>query len=79
MHGLTLRASRTVLPSRLNTLLSLTPTVCGWEGRFGTAVRAVTHALGHNWAATADAPPERELECRGNAQPEYPLRGILAL
>jgi len=48
MHGLTLRASRTVLPSRLNTLPSLTPTVCGWEGRFGTAVRAVTHALGHN-------------------------------
>lgn len=93
MHGLTVRLSRTVLPSRLNNLPSssgyarllvercstlLTPTVCGWEGRFDMAIRAETHALGHNWAATADAPPERELECRGNAQPQYPLRGILA-
>ena len=40
---------------------------------------AVTHTVGHNSVATVDAPRESVLEGRGNTQPEYPLRGILAL
>ena len=56
-----------------------TPGVTGEEGRFGTAVRAETHTIGHNSVATVDVPRESVLESRGNAQPEYPLRGILAL
>ena len=56
-----------------------TPGVTGEEGRFDTAVRAVTHTVGHNPVATVDAPRESVLESRGNAQPQYPLRGILAL
>jgi hypothetical protein len=76
MHGLTLRASRTVLPRWLNSQSSLTPAVCGEEGRFDTAVRAEKHTVGHNSVATADVPRESVLENRGNAQPEYPLRGF---
>jgi hypothetical protein len=51
----------------------------GWEGPIDRAVRAVTHTVGHNSVATVDVPRESVLENRGNAQPEYPLRGILAL
>ncbi len=49
MHGVTVRLTRTVLPRWLNSQPFLTPTVCGEEGRFDTAVRAVTHVFGHNW------------------------------
>jgi hypothetical protein len=79
MHGLPLRASRTVLPRWLNSQPSLTLAVSGEEGPFDRATRAVTYVRGHNWTATFDVPRERVLENRGNAQPEYPLRGILAL
>jgi len=77
MHGLTLRASRTVLPRWLNSQRSLTPAVCGEEGPIDRAVRAVTHTVGHNSVATFDGSRKSVLEPRGNAQPEYPLRGIL--
>ena len=79
MHGLTVRLRRTVRPRGLKTPPSSTPGVTGEEGRFDTAVRAVTHTVGHNPVATFDAPRESVPESRGNAQPEYPLRGILAL
>ena len=79
MHGVTVRLTRTVLPRWLNSQPFLTPTVCGEEGRFDTAVRAVTHVFGHNWTATIDGSRESVLEPRGNARTEYPLRGILAL
>ena len=94
MHGLTFRASRTVLPRGLKNPPSssgvarllvglrptlLTPAVCGEEGPLDRATRAEKYVLGHNWTATFDVPRESVLENRGNAQPEYPLRGILAL
>lgn len=79
MHGVTVRLTRTVLPCWLNSQPSSTPIVDGEEGRFDTAPRAVTHAVGHNSVATVDVPRESVLENRGNAQPQYPLRGILAL
>ena len=79
MHGLTVRLTRTVLPRGLKTPPSSTPGVTGEEGRFGTAARAGTHTVGHNSVATSDVPRESVFENRGNAQPEYPLRGILAL
>lgn len=79
MHGLTLRVRRTVFPRGLENPPSLTPAVCGEEGRFDTALRAGKHALGHNGAATADGPRESVFESRGNARPQYPLRGILVL
>ena len=94
MHGLTLRVRRTVLPRGLKTPPSssgyarllvehcstlLTPAVCGEEGPIDRAVRAEKHTAGHNSVATFDVPRESVLENRGNAQPEYPLRGILAL
>jgi hypothetical protein len=67
MHGLPLRASRTVLPRWVNTQPSLTPAVCGEKGPIARAARAVTHVCGHNWTATFDVPRERVLENRGNA------------
>ena len=79
MHGLTVRLRRTVRPRGLKTPPSSTPGVTGEEGRFDTAIRAGTHTVGHNSVATVDAPRESVPESRGNAQPEYPLRGILAL
>ena len=94
MHGLTLRASRTVLPRWLNSQPSssgyarllvercstlLTPAVCREEGPIDRATHAGKHTVGHNSVATVDVPRESVLENRGNAQPEYPLRGILAL
>ena len=79
MHGLTLRVRRTVLPRGLKNPPSLTPVAYGEEGRFDTASRAVTHTVGHNSVATFDGPRESVFESRGNAQPQYPLRGILAL
>ena len=79
MHGLTLRVRRTVLPRWLNSQPSLTPAVCGEEGPIDRATRAVTHTVGHNSVATFDGSRESVLAPRGNAQPEYPRRGILAL
>ena len=94
MHGVAVRLTRTVLPRWLNNQPSssgyarllvgrcptlLTPAVCGEEGPIDRATRAEKHVLGHNWTATLDVPRESVLENRGNAQPEYPLRGILAL
>ena len=79
MHGVAVRLTRTVLPRWLNSRPSLTPAVCGEEGPIDRATRAEQHVLGHNWTATFDGPRESVLENRGNAQPEYPLRGILAL
>ena len=79
MHGLTHRVRRTVLPRWLNSQPSLTPAVCGEEGPIDRATRAGKHTVGHNSVATFDVPRESVLENRGNAQPEYPLRGILAL
>jgi len=79
MHGLTPRVRRTVLPRWLNSQPSSTPAICGEEGPIDRAVRAVTHTVGHNSVATVDGSRESVLEPRGNAQPEYPLRGILAL
>ena len=79
MHGLTLQVRRTVLPRWLNSQLSLTPAVCGEEGLIDRAIRAVTHTVGHNSVATFNGSRESVREPRGNAQPEYPLRGILAL
>ena len=76
MHGLTVPLRRTVLPRWLNSQLSLIPAVCGEEGPIDRAARAVTHVLGHNLTATADVPRESVPENRGNAQPEYPLRGF---
>ena len=55
-----------------------TPAVCGEEGPLDRATRAGTHTVGHNSVATFEVPRESVLENRGNAQPEYPLRGILA-
>ena len=79
MHGVTVRLTRTVLPRWLNNQPSLTPADCGEEGPIDRAVCAGKYVLGHNWTATFDVPRESVLENRGNAQPEYPLRGILAL
>jgi hypothetical protein len=78
MHGLTVWLRRTVRPRGLNTppSASQTPGVTGEEGRFDPAVRAGTHVRGRNRTATADAGRESVLHRRGNAQPEYPLRGI---
>jgi hypothetical protein len=56
-----------------------TSSTSGWEGPFDRAVRAGTHTVGHNSVATFDGSRESVFEPRGNAQPEYPLRGILAL
>ena len=53
--------------------------VCGEEGPLDRAVRAVTHTVGHNSVATIDGSRESVPEPQGNAQTEYPLRGILAL
>ena len=74
-----LRVRRTVLPRGLKTPPSLTPVVNREEGPIDRAVRAGKHTVGHNSVATFDVPRESVLENRGNAQPEYPLRGILAL
>ena len=79
MHGLTLQVRRTVLPRWLNNQPSLTPAVCGEEGPIDRAVRAVTHTAGHNSVATFDGSRESVLAPRGNAQPEYPLRGFSRL
>jgi len=76
MHGLTVQLSRTVLPRWLNSQLSSTPAVCGEEGPIDRARRAVTHTVGRNSVATFDGSRESVLEPRGNAQPEYPLRGF---
>ncbi|UHQ96039.1 IS200/IS605 family accessory protein TnpB-related protein [Natrinema halophilum] len=40
------------------------------------AERAGKHTAGHNSVATVDGSRESVLEPRGNAQPEYPLRGF---
>ncbi len=45
MHGLTLRASRTVLPRWLNSQPSLTPAACGEEGPIDRATRAANTSL----------------------------------
>ena len=89
-----LRVRRTVLPRGLKTPPSssgvarllvgrsptlLTPADCGEEGPIDRATCAGKHTVGHNSVATFDVPRESVLENRGNAQPEYPLRGILAL
>lgn len=79
MHGLTLQVRRTVLPRWLNGQSSLTPIGDGEEDRFDTAPRAGKHTVGHNSVATVDVPRESVLATRGNAQPQPPLRGILAL
>jgi len=79
MHGVAVRLTRTVLPRWLNSQPSSTPAICGEEGPIDRAVRAGTHTVGHNSVATVDGSRESVLEPRGNAQPEYPLRGILAL
>jgi len=79
MHGVTVRLTRTVLPRWLNSQPSLMLAVCREEGPIDRAVRAGKHTVGHNSVATVDVPRESVLENRGNAQPEYPLRGILAL
>ena len=79
MYGLTLRVRRTVLPRWLNSQPSLTPVVDREEGPIDRAVCAEKHTVGHNSVATFDGSRESVLEPRGNAQPEYPLRGILAL
>jgi hypothetical protein len=78
MHGVALRVPRTVRPRGLNTppSASQTPGVTGEEGRFDPAVRAEKHVRGRNRTATVDAGRESVLHRRGNAQPEYPLRGI---
>ena len=79
MHGVTVRLTRTVLPRWLNSQPTSTLAVCGEEGPIDRATRAGKHTVGHNSVATVDVPRESVLENRGNAQPEYPLRGILAL
>ena len=79
MYGVAVRLTRTVLPRWLNSQPSSTLAVCGEEGPIDRAVRAGKHTIGHNSVATVDGPRESVLEARGNAQPEYPLRGILAL
>ena len=79
MHGVAVRLTRTVLPRGLKNPPSLTPAVCGEEGPIDRAVRAGTHTAGHNSVTTFDVPREGVLENRGNAQPKYPLRGILTL
>jgi len=76
MHGVTVRLTRTVLPHWLNSQPSLTSVVDREEGSIDRAVRAAKHVLGHNWTATVDGSRESVLEPRGNAQPEYPLRGF---
>ena len=79
MHGVTREVTRTVLPRWLNNQPSLTLADCGEEGPIDRATRAVTHTVGNNSVATFDGSRESVLEPRGNAQPEYPLCGILAL
>ena len=79
MHGVTVRLTRPVLPRWVNSQPSSTPAVCGEEGPLDRAPRAGTHTVGHNSVATVDGSRESVLAPRGNAQPEYPLRGILAL
>jgi len=78
MHGVTVRLTRTVLPCWLNSQSSLTLAVCGEEGPIDRAICAGTHTVtvGHNSVVTFDVPRESVLENRGNAQPEYPLRGF---
>jgi len=63
-----------LLVERRSTLL--TPAVCGEEGPKGPHAPESTRF--HNSVATVDVPRESVLENQGNAQPEYPLRGILA-
>jgi len=69
------RAVLSCSPSESSILRTLA--VCGEEGPIDRATGAVTHVLGHNWTATVDGPRESVLEAGGNAQPEYPLWGIL--
>jgi len=76
MYGVTVRLTRTVLPRGLKNPPSLTPAICGEEGPIDRAVRAGKHTVGHNSVATFDVPRESVSENRGNAQPEYPLRGF---
>jgi len=63
MHGLTLqvRANRATSLAEQPASPSLTPAVCGEEGRFDTALRAVTHTAGHNSVATFDGSRESVL------------------
>ena len=68
------RATLSWSPSESSILRTLA--VCGEEGSIDRAGRAVTHTVGHNSVATVDVPRESVLENRGNAQPEYPLRGF---
>ena len=49
------------------------------EGVTDRTARGGKHTIGHNSVAAFDLPRESVLENKGNAQPEYPLRGILAL
>jgi hypothetical protein len=91
MHGVAVRLTRTVLPRGLKNPPSpsgyarllvgrhptlLVPAVCGEEGPIDRALRAATHVLGDNWTATVEGSRESVFEPRGNAQPEYPLRGF---
>ncbi|WP_303704171.1 hypothetical protein [Haloquadratum walsbyi] len=48
------------------------------EGSCDRATRDGTHVLGHNWTVTVEGSRESvsEPQARGNAQPEYPLRGF---
>jgi len=81
MHGLTVRLRRTMQPCGLNTPPSTlqTPGVSGEEGRFDSAVCAGKYVRGRNRTATVDAGRESVSHRRGNAQPKYPLWGILPL
>jgi len=67
-----------VLCSPSESSILRTPAACGEEGPIDRATRAGKHVRGHNWTATFDGPRESVPEARGNEQPEYPLRGILA-
>jgi len=71
------RATLSYSPAEPSVLRALA--VCSEEDPTDRATRAVTHVLGHNWTATADVPRDSVLANRGNAQPEYPLGGILAI
>jgi len=71
------RAELLCSPSESSILRTLAD--CGEEGPIDRATRAVTHTVGNNSVATFDGSRESVLEPRGNAQPEYPLCGILAL
>ena len=72
MHGVTVRPTRPVRPSRMNTRppTSWVSAMCRWEGRFDPASCAGTHTRGNNRVATCDAGHAKAyLSRRGNAQP----------